>query len=173
MTQSGTPPSTRLILVRHGRGQHQDAQLVGGPRGDTGLTDIGLHQMERCTARLARWPGVQGAPVYSSTLARARESTAILAKAIGATSITEHCDLCSYHVLDHHDGRPPQEMWDTAHRGGGVALFRPEHEGGDTWGQLALRAAHAYHEIADSNHGKTSVLVTHNETIQASLIALG
>jgi 2,3-bisphosphoglycerate-dependent phosphoglycerate mutase len=165
--------TTRLILVRHGRSHHQEEKLAGGPKGDTGLTDVGRSQIERTAARLARWPDVHRAPVYTSTLPRARESGEIIAAVIGANSLTEHCGLCSYHVLEHHDGRPHEEAWAAARRGGGMALFRPEHEGGDSWGQLALRAAEAYHEIADWNHGKTVVIATHNEAIQASLVALG
>lgn len=129
--------------------------------------------MRRCGERLARWPGLAGAPVYSSTLPRARESAAIIAALLGAAPVEEHCGLCSYHVLDEHDGRPHEEARATAGRGGGLALFRPEHPGGDTWSALAMRASAAFHEIADRHHGSTIVIATHNETIQASLFGLG
>lgn len=165
--------TTRLILIRHGRSRHHDEKVAGVSRGDSGLTDTGRSQMERAAARLSRWPHVRGAPVYTSTLARAKESGEILADAIASPAITEHCGLCSYHVLGDHDGLPHEDAWATARRGGGVSLFRPEHEGGDTWAQLALRAGAAYHEIADVNYGKTAVVATHNETIQASLVVLG
>lgn len=49
-----------------------------------------------------------------------------------------------------------------------MTLFRPEHEGGDTWAKLVLRAAEAFHEIGDRHHGQTVVIATHNETVQAS-----
>ena len=52
-------------------------------------------------------------------------------------------------------------------------LFRADHDGGDSWGQLVLRAGEAFHEIAEWNHEETVVVATHNETIQASLVALG
>lgn len=165
--------TTRLILVRHGRAGHHEAGISAGPKGDAGLTAEGIDQIERCAQRLARWPGVAGAPVYTSTLRRARESGDIIAGVIGASGVTEHCGLCSYHVLPEFDGRPHQDAWSTARRGGGVALFRPEHDGGDTFGQLTMRAGEAYHEIADANHGRTVVIATHNETIQASLVVLG
>lgn len=165
--------ATRLILVRHGRSRHQQAGIEGGPRGDTGLTDEGRTEIKLCGARLAGWPGLSGAPVYSSTLPRARESAAILAAALDSDAVEEHCGLCSYHVIDAHDARPHAENWATARRGGGVSLFRPEHEGGDTWAQLALRAGDALHEIAERHFGETVVIATHNETIQASLIVLG
>lgn len=167
------PVATRLILVRHGQGQHQVAGVEGGPRGDTGLTELGRNQISRCGARLAAWPELSGAAVYSSTLPRARESAAILADALGSERVEEHCGLCSYHVLDEHDGRPHAEGWASARRGAAIPLFRSEHEGGDTWAQLALRAAEAYHEIAERHFGEAVVIATHNETIEASLVVLG
>ena len=103
----------------------------------------------------------------------AQESAAIVAEALGSSKPIEHCGLCSYHVLPQHDGRPNTEAWRSARRGAGVALYRSEHDGGDSFGQLVMRAADAYHEIAANHFGETVVIVSHNETIQASLIALG
>lgn len=165
--------TTRLILVRHGRSHHQDAGRTGGPKGDGGLTELGREQVERAAARLVRWPHVADASVYSSTLPRAQESAQILAKAIGTDVVGEHRGLCSYHILDEHDGLSNDDVWAMGRRGGGMILFRPEHEGGDTYAQLALRAGEAYHELADRHYGETVVIATHNETIEASLVVLG
>ena len=165
--------TTRLVLVRHGSSEHHVHGIAGGPKGDTGLTDAGRSQVQRAAARLARWPGLVEAPVYTSTLPRAKETGDILADALGSTTVTEHCGLCSYHLLDRHDGHPHADAWATARRGSGVTLFRPEHDGGDSWGQLVLRAGEALHEIAERHHGETVVIATHNETIQASMVVLG
>ena len=165
--------TTRLILVRHGSSEHQVRGVSGGPRGDTGLTADGRLEVERVAARLSRWECARGAPVYTSTLPRGRESGEIIAAAIGAPVVTEDCRLCSYHVLDEHDGLRHEDERKLARRGGGMNLFRPEHEGGDHWGLLMMRADEAYHEIADRHYGRTVVIATHNETIQASLIVLG
>ena len=75
-------------------------------------------------------------------------------------------------MIDRFDGRPHTEGG-RARRGGGIALWRSEHEGSDTFAALVLRAAAAYHEIAERHHGETVVIATHNETVQASLVALG
>lgn len=166
--------TTRLLLVRHGHSQHHVRRVAGGPVGDTGLTDVGRAQVAAAGRRLAAaWPDV--AAVFSSTLPRARESGEVLAGALGldAGTVQEHCGLCSYHVLPRFDGQPHEVAWAVARRGGGMSLFRAEHEGGDSWAQLVLRTAEALHEIADRHHGSTVVVATHNETIQASLIALG
>ena len=165
--------TTRLILVRHARSNHSASRVSGGPLGDTGLSDEGRAQAQRIAARLARTPELQGAPVYSSTLPRARETAAVIGAALGVAAVAEHCGLCSYHVLPEHDGRPHSELWAGARRGGGVPLFRSEYEGGDNWAKLVLRTGEALHEIADVNHGRTVIIATHNETIQASLVVLG
>jgi len=164
---------TTLLLVRHGESQHHVRRVAGGPLGDTGLTDEGRSQASRLAERLARSSTLHGASVYCSPLPRAGETAAIIAAQLASPTISEHCGLCSYHVLPANDGRSPEDGWAKARRGGGMALFRAEHEGGDSWGQLALRAGEALHEIADANYGKSVVLVTHNETIQASLVVLG
>lgn len=164
---------TRFVLVRHGSPQHHERGITGGPLGDLGLTETGRDEVTRCARRLAAWEGMKGAPVYCSTLPRARESAAIIARVLDSALPVEHCGLCSYHVLAHHDAKPPSAMWDSARRGAGIALYRPEHEGGDSFGQLVMRAADAYHEIAANHFGDTVVIVCHNETIQASLVALG
>jgi probable phosphoglycerate mutase len=165
--------TTRLLLVRHGQSHHHERGVVGGPRGDTGLTDDGREQIRRAGQRLGAWPGVAGVPVYSSTLPRARETGELLAEALGSPPPVEHCGLCTYHYLDRFDGRPPSELWGAARRGGGIPLWRAEHEDGDTFGELVFRAAAAYLEIAERHHGETVVIATHNETVQASLVALG
>jgi probable phosphoglycerate mutase len=165
--------TTRLLLVRHGHSQHHVQRVAGGPRGDTGLTDTGREQVQKAAARLAAAPALAGAPVYCSTLARARQTGELLATALGSPPPVEHCGLCSYHVLDRFDGRPHTEQWASARRGGGIPLWRSEHEGGDTFGALVARAAEAYLEIAERHHGETVVIATHNETVQASLVALG
>src|SRR4051812_25792781 len=108
--------TTRLLLVRHGHSQHHVERIAGGPRGDTGLTGPGREQLRRAGARLASWPGLASAPVYCSTLARARQSGELLAEALGSPPPIEHCGLCSYHVLDRFDGRPHTEGWEQARR---------------------------------------------------------
>jgi probable phosphoglycerate mutase len=165
--------TTRLILVRHGESEHLSRRVAGGLKGDTGLPATGRSQVELLAARLVRTAGCRGAVLYSSPLRRAKETASILARELNSAGVQEHCGLCSYHFSTEHDGQPLDELWAKARRGGGVTLFRPEHPGGDTWAQLVLRAGEALHEIADLNHGKTVVIATHGETIQASLIVLG
>jgi probable phosphoglycerate mutase len=164
--------TTRLILVRHAQAWHTVHRLVGGPRGDTGLTDLGRAQAERLRDRLARWDGLAGAALYSSTLPRAIETATIIAPALGATAPAQHCGLCTYHYPAAADGMAVEEFQRAFGQPGG-GVYRPYEVGNEAWAQLLARVGAALFEIAIENAGRTAVLVVHTETIGASLTALG
>jgi probable phosphoglycerate mutase len=164
--------TTRLILIRHGQSWHKVRGVVGGPKGDTGLTERGRAQAGQLRDRLARWPDLAGAALYSSVLPRAVETATIIAPAFGATAPTQHCGLCTYHFPATADGMPVDEFQRVLGRPGG-GVYRPFEEGNESWAQLLARVGAALFEIAIANAGRTAVLAGHNETIQASLTALG
>ena len=163
---------TRLILIRHGHSWHKVRGIVGGPKGDTGLTERGRAQASRLRDRLAHWPGLAGAALYSSILPRAVETATIIAPAVGATAPTQHCGLCTYHYPEAADGMAGDEFQRVLGRPGG-GVYRPFEEGNEAWAHLLARVGAALFEIAIANAGRTSVLVAHTETVQASLTALG
>src|SRR5687767_4283502 len=103
--------TTRLLLIRHAKSQHSLKRVSGGPLGDTGITDEGREQARRLGQRLAKSTDLRGAALYSSTLPRARQTAEVIAAAVGAANVIEHCGLCSYHVLPEHDGKPHAELW--------------------------------------------------------------
>ncbi|RJL30126.1 histidine phosphatase family protein [Bailinhaonella thermotolerans] len=82
---------TRIVLVRHGQTEwHTDNRYAGST--DVGLTPYGREQARR----LARWAEGAGlAAVYSSTLARARETARAAAEAAGLSPYEDHrlCEL--------------------------------------------------------------------------------
>jgi probable phosphoglycerate mutase len=164
--------TTRLILIRHGQSWHKVRGIIGGPKGDTGLTEQGRAQAARLRDRLARRADLTGAALYSSTLPRAVETAEIIAPALGATAPTRHCGLCTYHYPEAADGMAVDEFQRVLGRPGG-GVYRAYEEGNEAWAQLLARVGAALFEIAIANAGRTAVLVAHNETVQASLTALG
>ncbi|HKE15385.1 MAG TPA: histidine phosphatase family protein [Kofleriaceae bacterium] len=164
--------STRLILIRHADSWHKVRGVVGGQKGCRGLTDEGRDEAARLRDRLARLDELAGAALYSSTLARAVETAAIVSPALGATAPRQHCGLCSYHVSDAVDGMPVEELR-RRHSQPGGGVYRPYEEGVEAWAQLLARVGAALFEIAIANAGRTALLVAHSETIEASLVALG
>jgi probable phosphoglycerate mutase len=163
---------TRLILIRHGHSWHKVRGVVGGPKGCTGLTDRGREQAARLRDRLARQGGLAGAALYSSTVPRAVETATIIAPALGATAPVQHPGLCSYLVSEAADGMPVDEYRRRFGLPGG-GVYRPFEAGTEAWAQLLVRVGAALFEIAGANTGRTAVLVAHNETVQASLTAIG
>jgi 2,3-bisphosphoglycerate-dependent phosphoglycerate mutase len=163
--------TTRLLLIRHGQSWDKVRDVVGGPRGCRGLTDLGRAQSALLRDRLARLDDLAGAALYSSTLPRARETAAILAPALGAEPVA-HCGLCTYHVEELVDGVPRAEVR-ARHALPGGGVYRPYQRGVEAWVQLLARVGAALHEIAIARAGATAVLVVHSETIDASMVALG
>jgi probable phosphoglycerate mutase len=97
-TSGDEPRGTRLVLVRHGEAYCNVAGIVGGPRGCTGLTDLGREQAAALAERLARTHEFDDVvALYSSVLARAKETAAIVSQSLPLDEVGEDCDLCELH----------------------------------------------------------------------------
>ncbi|MBN1641038.1 MAG: histidine phosphatase family protein [Anaerolineae bacterium] len=75
----------RIVLVRHGEALHHVTGYVGG-WSDVGLTARGRAQADAAAARLAGGSGEGGCVVACSDLARAVESAAPIAAALGVAA---------------------------------------------------------------------------------------
>ena len=64
---------TLIYLIRHAQSRANVEPVVGGMKGDLGLTALGREQAERLSARL-QTEGIAADVLYSSTLPRARET---------------------------------------------------------------------------------------------------
>lgn len=163
---------TRVILVRHGDSHHTADDILGGPFGDRGLTELGRAQAQALAYRLAtdaeNWDQVA---IYSSTLPRAIETAAPIADALGVTADTD-CGLCSWHIPAFADGlRHSEFRAKYGLTGGGV--FRPFEQGSETWAEMVTRASRSMVELATKHRGGTLILVCHAETIEISFNAYG
>src|SRR5262245_59309453 len=78
MKDKKPPPSTIVLLVRHGLTPTTGVKLPGRARG-LHLSEEGRKQAEAAAARIARIEKVVA--IYSSPLERARETAGIIAKA--------------------------------------------------------------------------------------------
>lgn len=167
------PPSvTRLILIRHGEADANTAQIFGGPKSCTGLSDLGRKQCELLRDRLVRTGELAGAAaLYCSNLPRARETAEIIAPALGLP-VVEDPDL---HELDpgEADGLHFEE-W--AEQYGAVRwdedIHRPMAPGGESWAAFLDRAAGALIRLAETHTGDTIVAACHGGIVEASMIRL-
>lgn len=78
-------PERRLILIRHGQTEYNRTGRMQGQL-DTDLSDVGLAQARATAAATAGW---NVSAVYSSDLARARDTAQVLAEGWGAEVTTD------------------------------------------------------------------------------------
>ncbi|MFT3767516.1 MAG: histidine phosphatase family protein [Minicystis sp.] len=151
---------TNLVLIRHGEAEANVRHIVGGMRGDTGLTPRGVLQAERLRDRLAATGEITAHVLLASTLPRARQTAEIIAPALDL-EVTLDDEL---HELrpGEADGLPLAEA---------IARFglpdferepeRPLGPGAESWHGFMGRVAAAIDRIVRAHEGNTIVAVTH------------
>jgi broad specificity phosphatase PhoE len=73
--------TTQLYLIRHGEAVANVEPIIGGMRGDAGLTDRGREQAHLLEQRLGR-EKLRADQLYASTLPRAWETAGFVARAL-------------------------------------------------------------------------------------------
>ncbi|GBF06913.1 phosphoglycerate mutase [Deinococcus aerius] len=161
---------TRLLLIRHADSWHKREGIVGGPRGDRGLTEEGVRQAERLHDRLAR-QGLEGQAVYSSPLPRSLQTAGMATRDLNLPPVTPDPGLISWAVPDEADGMPTREFQTRYATPGGV--FHPFESVSESWASLVTRASHTLLTLARRHRGQTTLVFTHAEVVKASLVAFG
>jgi Fructose-2,6-bisphosphatase len=161
---------TRLYLIRHGESYPNIEPIVGGMKGDRGLTPLGISQAERLRDRLAGTGEIKADVLIASTLPRAQQTAQIIAPALGLPIISRD-DVQEIRVGEA-DGMQVAD----AHAKYGMPdfekdPFRPIAPGGENWPQFVLRVATALNDITREYAGKTIVVVCHGGVIDSSLIS--
>ncbi len=160
---------THLYLIRHGEAVVNVEPIVGGMRGDTGLTDRGVAQAEQLRDRLAATHEINANVLIASTLPRARQTAEIIAPALKLQP--QFDDEVQEMRVGEADGLSLQEMW---HRFGIPDLrndpFRQIAPGGENWGQFMLRVGNALNRITQEYQGKNVVIVCHGGIIDGAFV---
>ncbi|MBO0713514.1 MAG: histidine phosphatase family protein [Acidimicrobiales bacterium] len=169
MTDDGAA-STRLVLVRHGESACNVLQVIGGLTGCTGLTDLGVRQVEALRDRWKTSGELDGAAVlYASLLPRARQTADILAPALGHPEVTADCDLCELHPgvadgMSWTDFEATYRIPDWA-----TEPDRDFSPGGESWSTFRARVEVALRALAERHPGQTVVVASHGGVISSSL----
>lgn len=153
-----TPPSTRLVLVRHGEPSEEVRGRCYG-RMEIGLSPRGRAQAAEASALLGDVPV---AALYSSPQARARETAAAFAAPRGLPIVVDErlreIDFGELEGLtwDEARARHPEvyEAW----------MSRPTSvtfPGGESWTILRARSLAAQRDIVARHPGETVVVVAH------------
>jgi 2,3-bisphosphoglycerate-dependent phosphoglycerate mutase len=169
------PRGTRLVLVRHGQAGCNVAGVVGGPRGCTGLTDLGRAQARALAQRLALTREFDDAvAAYSSVLPRAKETAQLVRAALPVSQVVEDCDLCELHP-----GLADAMEWDemVATFGGpdwDVDPTQPFAPEGESRTGFYERCAAAFHRLASRHPTGVVLLFVHGGVVeQAMKLAMG
>lgn len=160
---------TNLYLIRHGEAVVNVQPIVGGMKGDKGLTEHGILQAEHLRDRLKETGEIQADVLIASTLPRARQTAEIIAPALGLP-ITFDDEVQEVRVGEA-DGMTNAEAWA---KYGPPAVdhdtFKRISPGGENWSEFVLRVATALNRITREHVGKTIVVVCHGGVIDSSFI---
>lgn len=156
------PDATWMFLVRHGATPNNEAHppRIQGRRADPPLSAAGQAQARAAAAALA---GVRLAAVYSSTLARARETATAIAAPHGLDVETidalVECDVGQW------EGRTWEDV--AASEPAEYAAFRRDparnpYRGGENLEQVLDRVAPTFRALAADRPGQSLAVVAHN-----------
>jgi probable phosphoglycerate mutase len=160
----------RIVLVRHGEPVVATLGIVGGPRGDTGLTGAGRAQVRCLAERLgASREFGEIAALYSSTLPRAIETAQLLAPAFGDIEVTQRHDL-----REHDPGELDGLTWTEAAERFKMVDFDNEPDlpvgpGGESLTAFHVRARAAIESLGDAHDGRTVVVACHGGIVAAAV----
>jgi broad specificity phosphatase PhoE len=162
----------RLVLVRHGDAHAGFDGVIAGPRGCTGLTDVGREQAAALRDFLKVSGRVRADVLLSSVIPRAIETAEIIAPGLGIETFGRECDLCEVHTGDA-DGL---EWAEWGFRYGSFDMeaepdrvFAPE---GESWNSFHERVRQVLERLAQEYDGRTVVAVCHGGVIIASVRVL-
>ncbi len=154
---------TTILLARHGETDwNRDGRWQGHT--DLPLNDAGLAQARALGGALAG-RGID--LLYSSDLARARQTAAAVELATGLEAIVDpdlrEVDVGEWAGATREQARERDPVWYEEWRQGAVAGYH----GGETYLELHLRSVRAFHRVLDTADGRTAVVVCHGGNIRA------
>ncbi len=169
--------ATRIVLIRHGEAQCNLNRVIGGPKGCTGLTDLGRRQVAALADRLFESGELrQAAALYSSVLPRAVETAERLRPVVGPGPtalgpVRQRADLSEVHPGES-DGMDWTELVETY----GVPDWDKDPDvpiapGGESWTSFVARASGAVRNIVQEHPGELVVAAVHAGVIEATMIA--
>src|SRR5918997_4535703 len=160
--------TTDLYLIRHGEAVVNVQPIIGGMRGDIGLTDRGRRQAQLLEERL-RADGLGADHLYVSTLPRALETGEYVARAL-SLPIQRDDELQELRPGEA-DGLSVEE-WRTKFAAPDTsAVTEPFQEfspGGESWAGFLVRVGRALATLVARHENQSVVAVCHGGVLEAS-----
>lgn len=165
-SRKAAPPSTLLLLVRHGQTPTTGAVLPGRAKG-LHLSEEGEVQAKAVAERVAAFGG-RVAAVYASPLERTRETAAPIADALGLT-VTVERGLVEVDFGEW-TGRELKQLaklpeWKVVQQRPSTFRF----PGGESFAEVQLRVWSTLQRLADAHPGRVVVAVSHADPIKAAV----
>jgi probable phosphoglycerate mutase len=160
---------TNLYIIRHGEAYTNVESVIGGMRGDRGLTERGIAQAEALARRLSSGE-IAADVLYASTLPRARTTAEHVAAAL-KLPIEWDDEL--------HELRPGESdgmrLEDARAKFAGFNTFlhlpfTPLAAGAESWASFQARTSAALERIIARHPEQTIVIVAHGGTIDVSFL---
>lgn len=160
--------ATDLYLIRHGESVANVEPIIGGMRGDVGLTERGQRQVELLGNRLTA-EGFRADVLVASTLPRAQQTAAVVSQAL-QLPVQPDDDLQELRPGEA-DGLSVLE-WERRFPGlENGHLANPEQPfapGGESWVGFVRRVGDALLRLINTHPDHTVVAVCHGGVIEAS-----
>jgi 2,3-bisphosphoglycerate-dependent phosphoglycerate mutase len=160
---------TNLYIIRHGEAYTNVEAVIGGMKGDRGLTERGVAQVEALARRLSTGE-IAVDVLYASTLPRTRTTAEHVAAAL-KLPITWDDEL--------HELRPGESdgmrVEDARAKFAGFSSFltepfTPIATGGESWGSFQMRISTALERIIVRHPDQTIVIIAHGGVIDVSFL---
>lgn len=159
---------TDLFMIRHGEAVVNVQPIIGGMRGDTGLTDRGRAQAVRLEQRL-RQGEIRADVLYSSTLPRALETATYVSRGLNMPALP--CDdiqelrpgVADGMSVADYEQRYGWPDWDRD-------PYRPLSPEGESWADFLVRSGRIVASLTRQHPEQTIVLVTHGGIIDATFL---
>lgn len=158
----------RIVLLRHGRTEWNAANRIQGQL-DPELDDVGIAEARAVAPAIA---ALEPAVLWSSDLARARQTADEVAKEAGLTASYDQrlreCSLGEYQGLTHAELEARSlEEHERFHRGEWDGI-----PGAESAAEVAARFVAALRElVAELAPGETAVVVSHGAATRLGLVA--
>ena len=159
------PRPALVLLVRHGQ-TGTTGQVLPGRAAGLDLAESGRLQAEAVADRIKALKRV--AAVYASPMARAQQTAAPIAGAVGREVATEdglnECDFGDWTGRRLSDLRRRKDWSDVQNH---PSRFR--FPGGESFGEMQIRMVETVESLGRRHRGKVVVAVSHADTIKAAV----
>jgi probable phosphoglycerate mutase len=169
----GSSRPTRLVLIRHGESRATVDRVVGGRRGDEGLSEMGVRQCAALGDRLVRTAELDPvAALYASVLRRAVETAEIIAPALG---LSPDAVIPDEQLSELEPGEGDGLGWEEFEKRYGLPDMRADPyvrlaPGGESLAEFQLRAGQALARVTADHAGQTVVIACHGGVIETALV---